>query len=56
MSNNMTIFLAYAPVGSNANVFKSKKNTNKKQNDKGKDKPETLNPSVYPSWMSAPRQ
>jgi hypothetical protein len=57
MSNNMTIFLAYGPVGINANAFKPKKNTNKKQKHKGKDKPETLDPSVYPTlvfcWMSA---
>jgi hypothetical protein len=48
MSTNMTVFLAYAPVGSNANVFKPKSNNNKKQGRKGKDKPNTLDPSVYP--------
>jgi hypothetical protein len=45
----MTIFLAYALVGSNANALKPKKNTNKKQTRKGKDKPATLDPSVYPT-------
>ncbi len=32
MSNNMAIFLAHALVESNANAFKPKKNTNKRQN------------------------
>jgi hypothetical protein len=31
MSNNMTIFLGYAPVGGNSNVFKPRKNSNKKK-------------------------
>jgi hypothetical protein len=31
MNTNMTVFLAYAPVGSNASAFKPKKNNNKKQ-------------------------
>ena len=31
MSDNMTIFLGYAPVGRNSNVFKPKKNNNKKK-------------------------
>ena len=31
MSDNMTIFLGYAPVGGNSNVFKPKKNNNKKK-------------------------
>jgi hypothetical protein len=30
MNNNMTIFLGYAPVRGNSNVFKPKKNNNKK--------------------------
>ncbi len=47
MSTNMTIFLAYALVGINANAFKPKRNNNKKQGHKGKDKPDTLDPSVY---------
>ncbi len=51
MSNNITIFLAYALVGSNANAFKPKKNANKKQKRKGKDEPETLDPSVYPTLV-----
>jgi hypothetical protein len=47
-TNNMTIFLVYAPVWSNANGFKPKKNTNKKQGRKGKNELDTLDPSVYP--------
>jgi hypothetical protein len=31
MSNNMTIFLGYAPVGGNSSVFKPRKNSNKKK-------------------------
>jgi hypothetical protein len=31
MNNNMTIFLGHAPVGGNSNVFKPKKNNNKKK-------------------------
>jgi hypothetical protein len=48
----MTIFFAYAPVGNNANAFKPKKNNNKKKGHKGKDKPDTLDPSVYPTLMA----
>jgi hypothetical protein len=51
MSNNMTIFLGYAPVGSNSNVFKPKKNINKKKGRHGKDKPDMINPSVYPTLI-----
>ncbi len=51
LSNNMTIFLAYAPVGKNQNAFKPKKNNNKKKGRCGKDKPELLDPSVYPTLV-----
>jgi hypothetical protein len=51
MSTNMTVFLAYAPVGSNASAFKPKRNNNKKQGRKGKAKPNTLDPSVYPTLV-----
>ncbi len=51
LSNNMTIFLAYAPVGKNQNTFKPKQNINKKKGRRGKDKPELLNPSVYPTLV-----
>jgi hypothetical protein len=51
MSTNMTIFLAYAPVGRNAKAFQPKRNTNKKKGRKGKDEPNTLNPSVYPTMV-----
>jgi hypothetical protein len=51
MSTNMTMFLAYAPVGSNVNAFKPKKNNTKKQGRKGKDKPDTIDPSVYPTLV-----
>jgi hypothetical protein len=47
MNTNMAIFLAYAPVANNVNAFKPKKNNNKKKGRKSKDKPDTLNPSVY---------
>jgi hypothetical protein len=46
MNTNMTIFLTYAPVGNNANAFKLKKNNNKKKGRKGKDEPDTLDPSI----------
>jgi hypothetical protein len=54
MSTNRTEFLAYAPVGSNVNAFKPKKNNTKKQGRKGKDEPNTIDPSVYntPHWSS----
>jgi hypothetical protein len=51
LSNNMTIFLAYAPVGKNHNAFKPKKNNNKKKGRHGKDEPELLDPSVYPTLV-----
>jgi hypothetical protein len=51
MSANRTIFLAYAPVGKNQNAFKPKKNNNKKKGQRGKDKPEILDPSVYPTLV-----
>ncbi len=51
MNTNMTIFLAYALVGNNANAFKPKKNNNKKKGCKGKDEPDTLDPSVYPTLI-----
>ncbi len=47
MSTTMTVFLAYALVGSNANAFKPKRNNNNKQGRKGKDEPNTLDPSMY---------
>jgi hypothetical protein len=48
MSTNMTVFLAYAPVGRNAKAFQPKKNNDRKKGRKGKDEPDTLDPSVYP--------
>ncbi len=51
LSENMTIFLAYAPVGKNQNAFKPKKNNNKKKGRPGKDEPEFLNPCVYPTLV-----
>ncbi len=51
LSNNKTIFLAYAPVGKNQNAFKPKKNNNKKKGRRGKDEPELLDPSVYPTLV-----
>ncbi len=51
LSNNMTIFLAYAPVGKNQNAFKPKMNNNKKKGRRGKDKPELLDPSVNPTLV-----
>jgi hypothetical protein len=51
MSTNMTVFLADALVGSNANAFKPKKNNTKKLGGKGKDKPVTHDPSMYPTLV-----
>ncbi len=51
LSNNMAIFLAYAPVGKNQNAFKPKKNNNNKKGRHGKDEPELLDPSVYPTLV-----
>jgi len=52
MSTNMTVFLAYAPVGRNAKAFQPKKNNNRRKGRKGKDEPDTLDPSVYPTMFS----
>ncbi len=51
MSNNMTIFLGYAPIGGNSSVFKPKKNVNKKKGQQGKDNPDMIDPSVYPTLI-----
>jgi hypothetical protein len=52
MSTNMTVFLAYAPVGRNTRAFQPKKNNNdKRKGKKGKDKPDNLEPSVYPTMV-----
>ena len=51
MSDNMTIFLGYALVGSNSNVFKPKKNNNKKKGQYEKDEPDLINPGVYPTLI-----
>ena len=51
MSDNMMIFLGYAPVGGNSNVFKPKKNNNKNKGRHGKDEPDLINPSVYPTLI-----
>jgi hypothetical protein len=51
MSTNMTVFLAYVLVGSNASTFKTKRNTNKKQGCKVKGEPDTLDPSMYPTLV-----
>ncbi len=51
MNANMTIFLAYAPVDKDRNAFKPKKNNNKKKGQRGKDEPDTLDPSVYPTLV-----
>jgi hypothetical protein len=51
MNPNMTIFLAYALVGNNANAFEPKKNNNKMKGQKGKDEQDTLDPSVYPTLI-----
>jgi len=51
MSTNMTIFLAYAPVGRNAKAFQPKKNNDRRKGRKGKDEPDTLDPSVYPTMV-----
>jgi hypothetical protein len=47
----MTVFLAYAPVGRNVKAFQPKKNNDKRKGRKGKDEPDTLDPSVYPTMV-----
>ncbi len=47
----MTVFLAYALVGRNAKAFQPKRNNNKTKGRKGKDEPDTLNASVYPTMV-----
>jgi hypothetical protein len=51
MSNNMTIFLGYAPVGGNSSIFKPKETVNKKKGRHEKDKPDMIDPSVYPTLI-----
>ena len=51
MSTNMTVFVAYAPVGRNAKAFQPKKNNDRRKDRKGKDEPDTLDPSVYPTMV-----
>jgi hypothetical protein len=51
MSTNMTVFLAYVPVGRNAKAFQPKKNNDRRKGRKGKDEPDTLDPSVYPTMV-----
>jgi len=51
MSTNMTVFLAYAPVGRKAKAFQQKKNNDRKKGRKGKDEPATFDPSVYPTMV-----
>jgi hypothetical protein len=51
MSTNMTVFLAHAPVGRNAKAFQPKKNNDRRKDRKGKDEPDTLDPSVYPTMV-----
>jgi hypothetical protein len=51
MSTNMTVFLAYAPVGRNTKAFQPKKNNDRRKGRKGKNEPDTLNPSVYPTMV-----
>jgi hypothetical protein len=51
MSDNMTIFLGYAPVGGNSTVFKFRKNSNKKKGRHGKDEPDMINLSIYPTLI-----
>ena len=51
MSDNMTFFLGCTPVDGNANVFKPVKNNNKGRGRRGKDEPDLINPSVYPTLI-----
>jgi hypothetical protein len=51
MSTNMNVFLAYVPVGHNAKAFQPKKNNNRRKGRKGKDEPDTFDPSVYPTMV-----
>ncbi len=43
----MTIFLGYAPIGGDSNIFKPKMNSNKKKGQCRNDKPDMIEPSVY---------
>jgi hypothetical protein len=45
MSTNM------APVGRNAKAFQPKKNNDRRKGRKGKDEPDTLDPSLYPTMV-----
>ncbi len=49
MNDNTTIFLGYTPIGGNSNVFKPKKNNNKKKGRRGNNKPDMIKPSMYPT-------
>ncbi len=51
MSTSMTVFLAYTPVGCNVKAFQPKKNNDRRKGRKGKDEPDTFNPSVYPTMV-----
>jgi hypothetical protein len=51
MSTNMTVFLVNAPVGCNAKAFQPKKNNDRRKGRKGKDEPDTLDPSAYPTMV-----
>jgi len=51
MSTNMTVFLSYASVGRNAKAFQPKKYNDRRKGRKGKDEPDTLDPSVYPTMV-----
>jgi hypothetical protein len=51
MSTNMTVFLAYAPVGRNVRAFQSKNKNDKKKGKKNKDNQKILEPSVYPMMV-----
>jgi hypothetical protein len=51
MSDNMTMFLGYAPAGGNSSIFKPKKNVNKKKGRHQKDKPNMIDSSVYPTLI-----
>jgi hypothetical protein len=51
ISTNMTVFLAYAPVGHNAKAFQPKKKNDRRKGRKGKDEPDTLDHSVNPTMV-----
>jgi hypothetical protein len=52
LNANMTIFLAYAPVGKDRNMFKPIKNNNKKKGEEARMNLTPLTPACILRWSS----